>query len=313
MNLSAWNRMSKRLLSLILIIAIILCHPFPIFAHSRAEHNEELEYVLFKNRYYKESHPKDKVKIDAIEKAMYLCIDQFNGEGKDDLEYLINVAKIPDIPSSIEAFNYTSNYAHRELTHRGWSIEYEPKAHWPIRQNILRSTVKEILFSSLHNPLQSVPLIGEQYSKKYNLQCENFCIFLYCVHVLGDHIEAGKDKKDKDITRQKTLSEKTTALAYILPLVRPNDRDNPGLIPDIISSCEVIFASQSKTESYKHFMQELEKLKSQSAKIIGSKGGVNTEEEFNEYNACAENLLETLALYVPGMLVKEEFFNNSFK
>ena len=306
--------MTKCLLSLILVITIAFSFPFTIFAHSRNTHDEELEYVLFRNRHYKESHPRDKDKIIAIEKAMYLCIDQFNGDGKDDLQYLIETAKIPDLPTSINEFDYSSNYSHRSLTHRGWSIEYDQKAHWPIRQRILRNTVKKLLFSSIDNSLISIPLIGERiYSYKgYDLQCENFCVLIYCIHVLGDHIEAGEDKKEGNIGKPKTLKEKTTGLAYILPLVQPNDRDNPGLIPSIISSCEVVFSSQKNTENYKHFMQELEELKSESGKVYGSTGGVNTDEEFDKYNACANNLLETLALYVPGMLEKEEFFSSSF-
>lgn len=43
-----------------------------------------------------------------------------------------------------------------------------------------------------------------------------------------------------------------------------------------------------------------------------SAGGVNTEEKFNENNACALELLETLNTYIPQLLKKERFFSNTF-
>ncbi|MCR4781746.1 MAG: hypothetical protein K5851_03210 [Lachnospiraceae bacterium] len=58
-----------------------------------------IEYVLFGDRDYKETHPNDKAKIQAIEDATYLCVDQYNGNGKKELENLQN-EKIPDMTST---------------------------------------------------------------------------------------------------------------------------------------------------------------------------------------------------------------------
>lgn len=63
--------------------------------------------------------------IKRIEDASYLAI---NGNGTTELNNLIT-AKIPGIPSSIAEFDFSSNYAHRNYTHRGWNLTSDEKAH----------------------------------------------------------------------------------------------------------------------------------------------------------------------------------------
>ena len=307
--------MVKRIISFLLVLVLCLTSFSVAYAHEREEHDGDIEYVLFGDRDYKKTHPADSKRIQAIEDAVFLCVDQYNGNGEKELNNLLNNEKIPGIIHSIDEINYTSNYSHRSLTHRGWNYTYEEKAHWPLRQKILRNTVRKELFSSLDTPLSRVPLLSEiVYGKNnYDKQRESFCILLYCVHVLGDHIEAGEKKNlGQNKSRTKTLSEKTTGLAYILPLAHTEDRDNPGLIPELIKNCEILFESQSETYNYKSFIQELEELRDKSEGIYESKGGVNTDEKFEEYNTCAKDLLKLLGENVPDMLRKEEFFSSTF-
>ena len=307
--------MAKRILSVLLVLVLCLTSFSVSYAHEREEHDEDIEYVLFGNRDYKKTHPTDSKRIHAIEDAVFLCVDQFNGSGEKELDNLLNKEKVPGIIQSIDEINYKSNYSHRSLTHRGWNVTYEEKAHWPLRQQILRNTVRKELFSSLDTPISWFPWLSEKiYGKNnYEKQLESFCILLYCVHVLGDHIEAGEEKDlGQGESRAKTLQEKTTGLAYILPLAHTEDRDNPGLIPDLIKNCETLFASQSETYTYRSFIQELEELRDRSEGIYESKGGVNTDEKFEDYNACAKELLDVLGAYVPGLLKKEKFFSNTF-
>ena len=307
--------MVKRIIIFLLVLVLCLTSFSVAYAHEREEHDGDIEYVLFGDRDYKKTHPADSKRIQAIEDAVFLCVDQYNGNGEKELNNLLNNEKIPGIIHSIDEINYTSNYSHRSLTHRGWNYTYEEKAHWPLRQKILRNTVRKELFSSLDTPLSRVPLLSEiVYGKNnYDKQRESFCILLYCVHVLGDHIEAGEKKNlGQNKSRTKTLSEKTTGLAYILPLAHTEDRDNPGLIPELIKNCEILFESQSETYNYKSFIQELEELRDKSEGIYESKGGVNTDEKFEEYNTCAKDLLKLLGENVPDMLRKEEFFSSTF-
>ena len=305
--------MVKRIICFWLVVLLCLSSSVITSAHGREEHDEELEFVLFGNRYYKNTHPADKNKIRAIEDALFLCVDQYNGSGKYELKNLHN-EKVPDIIQSIEEIDYTSNYSHRSLTHRGWNISYDKKAHWELRQKILRNTVQKELFSSMDTPLSWFPWLSEKvYKKRNSEQLESFCILLYCVHVLGDHIEAGEEKKlGQGQSRPKTPKEKIAGLSYILPLAHTEDRDNPGLIPDLIKNCAILFDAQSKTRRYMSFMQELEDLRNKSERIYESEGGVNTDPKFEDYNACAKELLNVLGEYVPELLKKEIFFSNTF-
>ena len=214
--------MLKKVVSILLVFAIWLSYAPPASAHETSEHNEEIELVLFGSRTYKTDSTNVEIKdrIQAIENAVYLCVDQFNGAGKAELDYLVKERKIKDIAKSIEEIDYKSNYSHRSLTHRGWNVNYDMKANWPIRKQILMNTVKKELFSSLDTPVSWFPWLSNKiYWDDYKDQCESFCILLYCVHVLGDHIAAGEEKDlGHGETREKTLNEKTTALAYIMPL-----------------------------------------------------------------------------------------------
>lgn len=283
-------------------MAVIICLScvMPVSAHNRDEHDEDIEYVLFGDREYKDTHPLTAEKIQAIEDAAYLCIDQFNGSGKDALENL-KKEKIPDIPDSIEAIDFKSNSAHRYYTHRGWNLTTNPdKAHWPTRQKILLNTVDKELFSESRSLISKVPVLSNIFAKEElkedRQKCESLSVLIYYVHILGDHDEA----------------KKYSALAAVDPLTSLNDRDNPGVIPDLIKYCGILFEDQEDTYTYENFMQELEDLENKSDKLTSSKGGINTDEKFESYHQCADDLLDVLGEYAPGMLKKEEFFKTSF-
>jgi len=285
--------MQRRLIAFLILCLLIFLYAMPIMAHDRDGHDDDIEYVLFGNIDYKETHPNCRSKIQAIEDATYLCVDQFNGSGSKELENL-RKEKIPDIPKSISEFDFSGNYSHRDYTHRGWNFNYDDKAHWDMRQKILRNTVDKELFSDLKSVFSLLPWNSD--AKKYKEQCESICELLYYVHILGDHIEADNFK----------------ALAYLDPLTRLNDRDNPGIIPDLISCFEKLFEAQKNTYTYNELKQELESLMDKSDKLTRSTGGVNTDEKFNDYHKCSEDLLEVLHAYVPRLLQKEEFFIKSF-
>ncbi|OON87007.1 hypothetical protein BXO88_05560 [Oribacterium sp. C9] len=287
--------MQKRLLSVLLVCVIIFLFSVPVMAHEKSEHDEDIEYVLFRNKDYKKTHPNssNSKKIQAIEDATYLCVDQFNGKGIKELENLHN-EKIPDIPKSIDEFDFKDNYTHRKHTHRGWNVNYDRSAHWDIRQRILRNTVDKVLFSEVKSVFSFLPWDSD--GKKYKEQCESFCQLLYYIHIIGDHIAA----------------DKYNALYYTYHLTQLHDRDNPGIIPDLISCFEKLFKSQKNTYMYNQLKQELEMLMDKSDKIQSSTGGVNTEEKFAEYHKCAIDLLEVLSTYVPELLRKEDFFSKSF-
>ena len=285
----------KQLTCIIIVLAMLLSVALPALAHDRTEHDEELEYVLFRDRHYAASHPTVGDIIKRVEDAAYLAIDQFNGQGSAELNNLI-AENIPGIPSSISEFDFSSNYAHRNYTHRGWNLIYDEKAHWPIRQEILLNTIRAKLFSKVESPLSWFPWLSDKvYGNENEKQCEAFAVLVYYVHVLGDHIEA----------------EKHTALAYVVPLSNSHDRDNPGIIPDLMNYLPVLFAGQTNSEQYKSMMQDLQQLADIADRLYTGTGGVR-EEQFPEYHQCALNLLETLATYIPDLLKNEQFFHTTF-
>ena len=294
----------------IILVILVLLTPkaFPDSNHDRGEHDRQIEYVLFGDKDYKTSHPDDKENISLLEDAVALALDQFNGSGEDLLKHLQN-AKIPDLPKSINEFDISSNYSHRQYTHRGWNVVYDEKSHWQERQKILRNTVKKVVFSSVETNLDWFPWLSEKvYGKNnYDLQSEAFCELLYCIHILGDHLEA----------------EKYDALGYVNALSRPNDPNNPGIIPDLLRCIEKLFPTQGGSNqgggekvvgnhTYNALKNELEVLQQTSDGLVSSKGGVDTEEEFTEYHQCAQDLLETLASYIPMLLKEELFFRKTF-
>ena len=148
------------------------------------------------------------------------------------------------------------------------------------------------LFSTTDDPST---LFSKQKRKNQKEQCEAFCVLIYYIHVLGDHMEASKH----------------TALAYVAPLTSVDDR-NPGVIPELLKYFPVLFESQKSSRKYKSFIMELNLLQERSKKLTGSTGGVNTEEKFREYHQCAVDLYNTLSKYVPDLLKKEDFFYKSF-
>lgn len=296
--------MLRKISFILIIFAALFINQDCVLSHnSIEEHNEEIEYVLFGDRDFKSTHPMYAEKIKAIEYAVGLCIDEFNMLGIKNFEFL-QTRNIPNFPKSMEEFNFWDSPArHRYYTHRGWNLGDEDKAHWSVRQQLLLNTIDKELFST-ENVIAgffSDVFQKDNYEKK---QRESFAILLYYVHILGDHLEAGK---------KTTPMDKMNAVASIAPLTRPNydTKNNPAIVPELIECVKILFKSQDTDRYFNDFVQDLEEIRERSSAITDSKGGLNTE-NFVEYNKCAEDLLESLASYVPTLLKKEDFFRDAF-
>ena len=285
--------MTKRIVAILVVAVVLIVAVLPAWAHERKKHDADIEIVLFGKENYKDTHPKVADIIQALEDAVYLAVDQFNGNGAKELENLRSKG-IKNLPRSIDEINFTGNNAHRLYTHRGWNLEYtDDKANWTIRKSILKSTVQKMLFSNQKHSLDWL-IHGKKNNEK---QIDSFCALLYYIHILGDHIEA----------------EKYTQLAYIIPLVRPNDKENSGLIPELQKHLSIMLESQQASFTYYALMGELDNLKAKAARLISSTGGINTDEKFKQYHDCAEKLKDTLTFYLPDLLMNESFFSDSFK
>lgn len=114
----------------------------------------------FGSERYKESHSSAKDSIQALEDAVYLAVDQFNGKSAEELKRLKDMG-VSGLPLSIDEFNDRSNYVHRSFTHRGWDFEYPEEAHWPVRKRILTNTVQKVLFDE-GTPLSWFPWLSDK-------------------------------------------------------------------------------------------------------------------------------------------------------
>ncbi len=79
-----------------------------------------------------------------------------------------------------------------------------------------------------------------------------------------------------------------------------------------MNACNTVFNDPGNTHTYPLFKDELEKIYDSAKELGKSEGGVNTEEEFEKYHKCSEDVLKTLKDYIPRLLKKEDFFIAAF-
>lgn len=254
----------------------------PSKAFNAEEHDRKMEDVLFKNFKNQENDFSIQDELKAIEYASYLAIDQFNNNGQDKLDYL-NQFGVRDIPKNVGDISYNaSGKTHRNYTHRGWNYDYrfmkqEMGKKWPIRQAILQNTVTAIFDFN-----------GDERQK------ESFCKLIYYIHVIGDHL-ANKTWKNNGL------------------MIEMGGRaDQNDVIHELVDCFKTLFPDQLHTHKYISLTTNLQKYNSKFAKIVRSTGGINTDEEFEEYHQLTEGLMNLLTMYIPEMLKEEMFFSEVF-
>lgn len=271
--------------------------------HERREHDKDIESILFGDERYKKIHSSSAEKIQALEDAVYLCVDQFNGSGEKELKKL-RKRHVPGIPKSIKEIDFKDSSLHRGKTHKGWKLGDKEKAHWEKRQDILMNTVDSELFPDdgwpVISKIQSLILKGgenrEKKRRKDNPQIESFSAILYYIHIIGDHLEADNYSK----------------LTNLAPLAHLNDTSNPGVIPDIIYYSNKLFKDQVNTRVFQSYLYKLKGLEGKCNELTNLPGGINSEERYRmdyEYTQELKNILQD---YIPGMLRQEQFFEEAF-
>lgn len=288
--------MSKKryLFSLIVIATITLMFSVPVVAYDAEEHNDYMEKVLFGDTNFEDSKSQNvKNKIEMLESASYLCIDQDRGEGKSELQFL-KKQKVKNIPK-LEEFDLVDIFYgnHRNYTHRGWDYKYvipkgekHDKANWQVRKKLLCSTVNKVFDFGIKNEMFG----------NICAQCDSFSALIYYIHILGDHLEK-TSYKVSDLT---------------IPLARAHaDDNNPDVFSEIRKHSIILFESQKKSISYSSYILELDCIALDARALASSIGGID-DTNFEEYHSCAEKLMDTLVSYVPLLLKKETFFKNEF-
>lgn len=285
--------MKRKLLAIILAVILIIAACPMTSAFSAPKHDSYMMKVLFGNSYYtlgKSQAIKDKVQM--LEDACYLTIDQVNDTGQDELKFL-KQQKVSGLPK-LEKFKLKGIFsgAHRKYTHMGWEYAYgepgkeEDKASWNVRKGILTSTVNKAFNFGFWNEL-----FGNVCEKN-----DSFSALLYYVHILGDHL-ASKDGRAK----------------YMIPFARKGaNEDRPDVFYEIEKYAELLFADQSEETTYKTFIQKMDRLAKTARKNVDNYGNLKPGKSFSDVYQCEEDLMDLLISYMPDLLKNEEFFSDVF-
>lgn len=280
----------KRIISFILALILAFSFSISVFSHDEKQHNKDLTKVLFGKT--KVEDPDGDLKL--LKAASYLALDQFNGDGEDKLDVL-KKGKVKDIPESISAIDFDYNSYHRRFTHKGWNYDYSidskgDEAHWEIRKSILCSTANKIFDFG-----------ADERGNKFGEKCDSFSALVYYIHVLGDHSDSNNAKKDVGYT-------------IMLPFARKHaDENTPDLFYELKTySLEILFKDQEKTSTYKKFIKKYDKLAKKARNLQGETGGIQTEEQKEQWAEYKDDLFDLLKKYIPDLLEEEDFFAEVF-
>lgn len=250
------------------------------YAYTRDQHDTYMCEVLFKS-FSTISSPNENIR--ALAAASYLSIDQFNGNGASDLEFLRSFG-VEGLPSTISEIDFLSNSQHRKYTHRGWDYtDITMQDKWPIRKNILLNTADKI------------------FDFESDSQKEAFCKVLYYIHLLGDREQNTKQQKDKKSYKVSELVMEVGGTA-----------DNNDIISGLMSCIEDLFRDQRSSHKYRSLYSKLSKYNRKYKKIVGSIGGVNSMKKVDDYYKLTQKVIKLLTYYFPEMLKEEEFFSRVF-
>jgi len=279
--------MKKRLFITTLLIFLIVS---PLFAPDAFVHNIDLERLLLGR--FPIPGTEEKIKIELIEKAAYLCIDQFYNQGLSFLDDLrqSGVKNLPDgkdIDISVGGIGQ-----HQRYTHRGWDwIDYPRNISgyniqeiWERRKMVLLLTLDKV-FTFRNNEAIKRDSLGA---------------IIYYTHILRDH--AG-DSKGSYMDRM-PISPRPD---YKENRSGPNSH-NPTIYTELLFYLPRLFRGQLNSNEYRMLFLFLEKRKNREFPT----GTTITDEDYTQLQSFAQETLNILCSYVPRLLQKESFFKQAF-
>lgn len=272
----------KRVITILLTAVLCFSLTTSVYAFNRDEHDKYMLDVLFKSFKNVENDKSISDEIEALECASYLTIDQYNGNGENDLSYLKQYG-VKELPTSISKIDYASGPYHRRATHRGWDGETTgvynttDKERWLIRKKILINTTDKI-FDFKGNTAKR----------------DSFCALIYYTHILGDRIADTKYYPNSDIIELGGRS------------------DNQDITHELRHHIGILFSDQSHSFKFNHVVTKLDYLDSRIAALLKKNNGVLSDKDFAEYKSYAEDIMEVLIYNIPEMLKDEDFFKKTF-
>ena len=278
--------MKSRWVALLLCLVLLSLQACAVADHTRTGHDKLTELILFGDDHYSTGKDvKIKERIEALKYASYLCLDQFNHQGDTELQKLKEFG-VANLPGSISDIDFKDNSEHREYTHRGWDYNYvKDEAHWGIRKRILIETVNKVFDFGFTS--------GSHFGiDHYDKRCESFAAVVYYIHVLQDHLEKKEFKP------------------LIMPIARANDSE--AIIDELLKHFQVLFADQASSRVYLTMVSDIITVQEQAKTLVGSVGGLNTEEKLEEYYTCCENLRDVLKDGLHILLHRCDWFEKAF-
>lgn len=306
--------MKRRLIAVVLLVALIAGSVPAAYAHPRqAEHDEDLKYVLFGSRDKHFDSEEERRAFQAIADAASLAIDQFSSNSSsqlkkdtyEDLQTSLQDMGLPQLPFAFDSIDLNAAVSadgkginansHRKYTHQGWNYrDYPNPKFWETRQQVLLHVANWTLFQNRVPPSWLPAWVRNRFYAPSE-QCEAFCTLIYCVHLLGDHAVADSPEK----------------LKYLEPLIAHSNMSAPGIIAELSEQLQVVFVSQRYSWRFSAMMEDLSALEFEIEQEFGV-GRVDTAEKCSLNQKHAEQLLDLLAKHLPELLKNEPFFSARF-
>lgn len=303
----------KRIIALLLSLCLSVTLAIPANAYGAKEHNKLIESILFGNpNYSKNTSEGIGNQLKKLEYATTICLDQFQGNYVDELNFL-NEQKIHGIIKDIDKIDFGGDSHHRKYTHKGWLWDYQKgdAAHWELRKTLLLQTVNDVFVFSSKAGEWKILWFTKDYG--YTEQCNSFSAFLYYLHILGEYEKMSKDLSSPTSTRKEfsQITEDIIPLAKMIPTAL-----SPDVFWELENHLPVIFASQKESGSrvYSDMMQNIQILATEARAFALDNNDFYepTADAIASYCQYADKLIKILQESIPDLLKKELFFSAVF-
>lgn len=275
-------------------------------AFERLEHDHIFEEAIFgqAGKRFKDTTREDARR--ALESACALCLDQMEGSGADDLQWLGKSYKVLDVPSmeEIDLCGFGWKGYHEQYTHMGWHYDYsdigsigsmdEPwENRWQRRKRLLQDTVNKVFDFGFLEEAQTglLPFYD-------GTRCDAFAELTYYIHVLGDYQDKVQDNLEKGAYGKELLA---------IPFgVKDASDGNRDLFYDLSESLGRLF--DDSLSGYQKLKDEIDTIAADARAI----GEVRTKTKAERQRKCILKLRRTLRQNLPGLLEQTDFFRGVF-
>ena len=170
--------MKRRIMAVVLSIAILFSDSASVFACDRKQTETYVSQMLFGDKAEKY---KSNEKVQMLMKALYLCSEQYDDNDTKELDAL-KKKKVSGLPKSEEI--EISQKELLECSHNTWEYKYNAKEkQQKSRKTILRNTVSKVFGVGFWN----------RYFKRNKEKYESFAAVLYYMNILADYLADDPD------------------------------------------------------------------------------------------------------------------------